>query len=380
MSELINAHDNRATIRWKLLTGVSALALTAYVSSSTVAKAEDADRPLIWIELGAQMEQVKGLSAPFIEPFMTATTPATDVFGNDIFNKAQQAARFAFGGEGKLSFQPENSDWIFSAAIRYGRSNKYRHFHQQDAYATWNRSGFINHFAEAPFADVKASEGEHHAILDFTAGKDVGLGAFGHDGTSTISAGVRVTEFSSQSGVDTIARPIIHVFPRVGFHTPQITFYNYTMAAHADRDFHGIGPSISWNASAALAGNKETGEIALDWGINGAVLFGRQKAKLNHDTKAYFLPYTSFYHGQYQGYYYTLAYNHPHQANRSRRATVTNLGGFAGLSWQTEHAKVTIGYRYDTFLGAMDTGIDAAKKSNLTFNGPFASISVGLGD
>ena len=59
---------------------------------------------------------------------------------------------------------------------------------------------------------------------------------------------------------------------------------------------------------------------------------------------------------------------------------MANFGGFAGLSWKSDHAKVSIGYRYDTFLNAMDTGIDAAKKSNLTFNGPYASISVGLGD
>ncbi len=60
MSELIQKNDNRATIRWKLLTGASALALTAYVSSTGVASAEDSDRPLIWIELGGQMEQVSG--------------------------------------------------------------------------------------------------------------------------------------------------------------------------------------------------------------------------------------------------------------------------------------------------------------------------------
>ena len=41
MSELIQKNDNRATIRWKLLTGASALALTAYVSSAAIAKAED---------------------------------------------------------------------------------------------------------------------------------------------------------------------------------------------------------------------------------------------------------------------------------------------------------------------------------------------------
>ncbi len=57
MSELIQTHDNRATIRWKLLTGASALALTAYVSSASMAKAEDTDRPLIWIETGRQMDR-----------------------------------------------------------------------------------------------------------------------------------------------------------------------------------------------------------------------------------------------------------------------------------------------------------------------------------
>ena len=56
MSELIQKHDNRATIRWKLLTGASALALTAYVSSTAMAGAEDS-RPLIWIELGAQLNR-----------------------------------------------------------------------------------------------------------------------------------------------------------------------------------------------------------------------------------------------------------------------------------------------------------------------------------
>ncbi len=57
-----------------------------------------------------------------------------------------------------------------------------------------------------------------------------------------------------------------------------------------------------------------------------------------------------------------------------------NVGGFVGLSYRYTDAKMSIGYRYDTFLNAMDIGIDATKKSNLTFNGPYASISIGLGD
>jgi hypothetical protein len=36
-------------------------------------------------------------------------------------------------------------------------------------------------------------------------------------------------------------------------------------------------------------------------------------------------------------------------------------------------------YRADFFFGAMDGGIDTAKKENVGFYGPFATISIGLG-
>ena len=75
------------------------------------------------------------------------------------------------------------------------------------------------------------------------------------------------------------------------------SFYNYTMFAQAARSFHGVGPSLSWNASATLLGNKDAGELTFDWGINGAVLFGRQKAKTSHTTQAYHLPITEAYGG-----------------------------------------------------------------------------------
>jgi hypothetical protein len=43
------------------------------------------------------------------------------------------------------------------------------------------------------------------------------------------------------------------------------------------------------------------------------------------------------------------------------------------------NAKVKFGYRADLFLGAMDGGIDTAKKENVGFYGPFATVSVGIG-
>ena len=107
MSELINTHDNHATMRWKLLTGVSALALAAYVSSTNVAKSEESGQPTLLLELGAQTELLKGTASPFIAPFMTVTpTPSPFVHDSPIDN--QRPSRFAFGGDGKISFRPED--------------------------------------------------------------------------------------------------------------------------------------------------------------------------------------------------------------------------------------------------------------------------------
>ena len=394
MSELIQKHDNRATIRWKLLTGVSALALTVYVSSTALARAEDADRPLIWLDLGGQAEIMQGLNSPFTAGFMS-TPPIEDAYPQDIFLRNQRPPRFAFGFDGKISFQPGDSPWIFSAGIRYGRAHTNRHQHQQGARPLGLETNIPNPvpypiFA-APFADVAMREDESHAILDFQAGKDVGLGRLGHNIDSTISAGVRFAQFSTTSSVDISARPHISSFHRtgVGFHIPRANFFQYFLSGEASRSFKGVGPSLSWNASAPIAGNAEDGELSLDWGINGAVLFGRQRAKVGHATQTYhqYTICTSFKPthvickntGKFKSRY-VVVNSTGNSDTRSRRVTMPNIGGFAALTARFKDAKVSIGYRYDTFLKAMDTGIDATKKSNLTFNGPYASISIGLGD
>ncbi len=375
MSELIQKYDDRATIRWKLLTGASALALAAYVSSATMARAEDADRPLVWIELGGQMEAMQGLSAPFTAPFMTAITPTPGPYKNGSFIQNQRPPRFAFGEEGKISFQPEDSDWIFAAGVRYGRSHGNRHVHHQTQVAPYQLTFGTSHFTftkyAAPFADTKAPFSEKHAIVDFSAGKDIGLGMFGRGGSSTLSAGVRFAQFASRSSVDIHARPVLT--PHFGFFPslPKYFSWNqYAMTGHASRDFKGLGPSLSWNASAALLGDAEHGELMLDWGVNAAALFGRQKAKTDHSTQTH----------HRSNYGYPIIHQTANSTARTRSVTVPNIGGFAGLSYRYTDAKINLGYRYDAFLNAMDTGIDTAKKSNLSFNGPFASISIGLGD
>ncbi len=396
MSELIHFNDNSATIRWKLLTGASAMALVGYIASANLAKADDAGRPTLWIELGGQMEQMQGLYTPFTAPFMSAPTPQAgiyhgnslfklfadqpDVYQGDLPGAAQRPSRFAFGGEGKITFQPEDSDWVFSAGIRYGRSHSKRHTHHQTAgqtVAVYAIGGavyltYIYTNAEA-FLDADAPSSEHHMVLDFSVGKDVGIGLLGRDGSSNINAGVRVFDLAESSRLTIYARPAVSItYKAPKYLLPRPKFDQYAMTAHAERSFRGIGPSLSWNASSAIAGNKQDGELMLDWGVNAALLFGRQKAKTAHSTTG-----TRFFSNHYVGALYPSRSAHD---TRSRRITVPNIGGSVGLSLKWNNAKVSVGYRVDTFLKAMDTGIDARKTSNLTLNGPYASISIGLGD
>jgi len=74
-----------------------------------------------------------------------------------------------------------------------------------------------------------------------------------------------------------------------------------------------------------------------------------------------------------------MLYQHSADHDRSRSVVVPNVGGFAGLSFRYSNAKVSFGYRADFFFGAMDGGLDMARKENQGFYGPFASISIGLG-
>ena len=370
MSELtiVNVH---ASVKMHLLASASALAVLALTTSFDRAWAEDADHPTVWIDLGGQLEAMQGTSGTFSAPFMSPET-IPDVYGDQTFAWKQKPPRFSFGGEGKIVFQPQGADWIFAAAVRFGRSNGTKHTHYQGppVYGTFS-TGFVLPLNAAAFSDSLNSQKQSHAIIDFSAGRDVGIGKFGRSGGSTIDIGVRAAQFSSKTETTIVGRPEVQVADTGKY----ATFNNYILEGHANRSFHGVGPSLAWNASAALLGNSEAGEVTVDWGINGAVLFGRQKAQVEHSTSAYnFNGNIPRRRGQT-----VPLYTHLHSTARSRSVTVPNLGGFAGVSMRKANAKVSLGYRADFFFGAMDTGIDARRTSDLGFHGPFATISIGLG-
>jgi hypothetical protein len=390
MSELMNTLASGKNFRWQLLATVSALALLGSVYGTDKARAaDDGDHPAIWVELGGQLESLNAGEEKFAPSFLFSTPRPEPETISPL--SVGHPPRFSIGGEGKISFEPDDTNWVFSASVRYGRSNASQHLRQQSPYPTKpvNQTlisrypGEINpkYRHALQFMDTTQQNREAHAILDFQAGKDVGLGMFGGSSSSILSLGVRFAQFGSRAHVafksDPDAHPTFYYFGPYKSIKQALGGIYHSNAASADiaRSFRGIGPAISWNASAPAVGNPANGQIALDWGANAAVLFGRQKAFIHHQT-------TGHYHkGKYEAYNppSTPIHTAPPDKLRARTVTVPNIGGFAGFTFRLQNFKLNAGYRADLFFGAMDGGIETAKKENRGFYGPFATVSVGLG-
>jgi iron complex outermembrane receptor protein len=350
MSELTKTRESRTDIHWQLLTTVSAVALLASIYATSEVRAADSDRPLLWIELDGQFAQEENGQETFLPPFMLASP-----FDGASHTGVEKGSSEVWDKGAKVTFQPSGSDWMLSLSARYGKSDRSDVREDHPLLGTANYYSAYQHFA------AQSSEG--HVIVDFQVGKDVGLGKFGDNGSSVISAGLRIAQFNSRSRVDIKSQP-------TNLPTGYNAVHKFYATFAAMRKFAGIGPSLSWDASATVAGNPTNGSITLDWGVNGALLFGRQRATMKRQT------------AEYRYFFFTKAgttYHTATPAARDKSVTVPNLGGFAGVSWRYPNAKVSVGYRADFFVGAMDGGIDAAHRENVGFCGPFASVSIGIG-
>jgi hypothetical protein len=382
MSELIQSQTIARDTRWHLLSTVSSLALAITLCTPAQA-ANDADRPTVWIELGAQLDRVQGSEEPFLPPFLSANPrPFAPVSSAEI----QRPPRYAFGGEGKITFQPDASDWSVSAAIRYGRSNNDKRLHQQTTEVRQSGLSLQNddpwYVQLTRFGDTASAHKSGYIIADFMAGRDVGLGLWGRGSSATIDFGVRFAQFTASSTaklrdkpdpfIKRIPQPPTPFFP--SWHKYKTNRHNHSYYAHNQlaRSFSGVGPTLSMTGSQEIAGNVEDVGLAFDWGVNVAVLFGRQKVRGSHKSSSQY--FKSFGYGPYS------SSNPPAKAiARTRSVIVPNVGGFAGASLRFPNAKLSLGYRADFFFGAMDGGIDSRKTYDRNFFGPFATVSIGLG-
>jgi iron complex outermembrane receptor protein len=357
MSEMTRLSGKVANLRATLLaTGCgTALLATLCTTSPATASDGDADRPTVWVELGGEFTQLENGQEAYLPPFVLDSPRIPAITQSPFYT--EKNAPMSWDGEAKISFEPSGTDWVFSARIRYGRNMANKSLDQRTTQKSAENTVAYGYHA---YQNMTAKNVESHMVLDFSAGKDVGLGKFGSSGKSVINLGVRYAQFDSRSKVGIQYQPT-NVYR---------TFYKLYGSFTAARKFIGVGPSLSWDASADVIGNPSKSRVSLDWGLNGAILFGRQRTDVHHQTSKVFIV------NGYNRYPVTHTASSP---SRSKQVIVPNLGGFAGVSWHLPNTKVSIGYRADMFFGAIDGGVDARKTYDRGFYGPFASISIGIG-
>ena len=365
----------------------------------------DGKRPPIWLTLGGNFNAVE--EAGF-DPYAPITLTNFPNGGNPTPPWAsglptprtlQKSPDSGFDWEGALTFQPEGSDWKLKADVRYGRSSRGRYYHKSQSPGTrtsWKKFPnvpvyFPCYYVAAyypsqaytcyhgnptirEFDDSHNSSSEQHAILDFEVGKDVGIGMFGAGSAGTLSGGVRIAQFDSRNGLIMGADP----------HYNLMAIYHevYDFYAQEKRSFHGMGPEVNWDASQPVWGNVESGQLAVDWGVNLGVLFGEQTVHLHHVVKHCYV-HGSGSLGKCDGGGIGVGdpriVEPPDDVNRSQRVTVPNLGAHIGLSMQYKNAKLSFGYRSDEFFGAIDGGEYSQDCFNRGFHGVYMNVSIGLG-
>jgi len=396
MSEL-TIQNKQTNIRLGLLATTSAIALAACVAS--VPEAVAADRPTVWIEGGWHLDSVTGSNDLLVPPLDQLTTvgyptvPTSPKFygqgsgGFPSFTDMEKSLGRSGGAEGSVSFQPNGSDWVFGISARYGRTHSRRRLDERQDITGEPGHRFNQQFGSYAFTPhytnyvIQANDNtEAHTILDFQVGKDVGLGLFGSRTEAVISFGARYAQMNMTSKGHSYAQPAVRFYGHGGING--IGKYSYNIFGYHEKsttllqrysNFQGIGPSFSWNNTTGLLGDLADGQLALDWGANAAVLFGRQKVKVNHNSQVLMFNTVINVGGAYK------TESGSGHRTQSRRVTAPNLGGFAALSYRFTNAKLSMGYRADFFFGAMDRGLDTSHSVTTGYHGPFATISIGLG-
>lgn len=406
MSEL--THEGGERSRSQFLATVSMLSLLAAAGSAGHASAAGDQG---WrIELGWHAETVYMSQDDFALPLDSAI-PQSGLTGPLVESLNLSSSQ---GGEGKVSFQPQGSNWTFSASIQYGRSKGRGHLSQTQPIPTTSFTTFHTTIPTYPFPyhstkikplkltskniDVETSSAETHLLLDFQAGADVGVGLFGKGSMSHIGGGVRFAQFTSALNVSqfqanpdsyfTQTQTVIQTNAFFPSGIRQVPWYflrsrqlwhSFGGSPHGSHSFNGIGPSVYWDVSAPLWNASPESGVSLDWGLNAALLFGRQKDRIEHRTTSVLGcygapgPHCDGLEGDTSGVMRNTSVE-----VRTKNVMVPNIGAFAGASYHWKDVDAIVGYRADFFINAIRTGMQN-QTTTVGFVGPYANVSVALG-
>jgi len=361
MSELLQTNGTPQDLKRKLLATASAVSLLGVGTVAHAAGDLASARPTLWVEIGGQFDVGQNSAQTWTPPNapQPIVQPAFEPFG--------QMPDIGYDWNGKIAIQPASSDWVFSASVQFGKAKRGpKSTHDQANVTGYNLFGLPAPPTYA-FTDSHTVSDTRHFVVDFQAGRDVGLGLFGKHSTSTINLGIRMAQLTES----------VH-----GTMTAQVSAPNKYNAGinryadmHAERSFSGVGPSIDWNGVVHLIESADD-SLDLNWGGQAALLFGRQKANVTLHTKE--VQFTTPFTGSAASYLRTHSTS---ISVRRKTVIVPNVGGFAGVSYNLgSRGKISLGYRADFFFGAIDGGLTTRRSETRGFYGPFASVGFGLGD
>jgi len=227
------------------------------------------------------------------------------------------------------------------------------------------------------WSDAGAHQREEYNTLEFSVGRDMGLGA--PLTRSEVSLGVRRAELDSTTNLEASALMDWSIPDGWGFSQldPIPSTYNgYRVNLTALREFSGVGPVISWAAQAPLIGNDATGRINMDWKVTLGALFGDQETSVGgQEQVTVYSGVVLVFPGQQQG---SPAITEP-PAARSRSVTVPLADLSLGLSYVIGRVNVGAGYRWERYFDALDAGYGEHKDADRTIDGPYFKIAVGFG-
>lgn len=258
------------------------------------------------------------------------------------FDEPQIKTKNGWDMRGDLALQSGN--WYLTLSANYGKTGT-----SKANLGKYGQTAFYSHTAgafeyfTAFHRDGTAKHDESHLYVDFTLGKDVGLGMFGMDGSSIVSLGVRYAHF--------IARTREHMFyatyrqkrstaglePIISHH-----YYFTTFNRKIDRQFVGWGPVITWKGKCPF-----DPEFSLAWGLSAAAVVGGRSFEDPVDGKF-----------------------------RHREIVSPQVGGYLGVNWQMPDSPLdfTVGYRGDAYFDIVDKGFSSTHYGDRISHGPYAQI------
>ena len=271
------ARGSQLSLRRCLLGTASGAAL---VGSAPFAAQADTSIDHIYLDFSGQYSLWSGGSMAWGRTFFTFPEPRIQV-------------RNGWDTRGDIALQ--SGDWYLTLSADYGRTGV-SHNDISQKYGPFTRSG-------------QAKHDESHTIVDFTMGKDIGLGTLGLDGSSIISGGIRYERF-------------------IGHTVANISSFNYTARKYIDQQFLGFGPVISWKARTPICP-----EWYFSWGVTAAAVLGARSFELDPAQPIL-------------------------NPNRHKRIMSPALSGYLGATWQMPDSPLTLSARYraDAFFSVYDSG------------------------